>query len=190
MKEKIFYWITRITSFAFFYFGWWIALQQASVGNALIGPLVILAMFSFQLFFTEKKMPDIILALTAIIVGTLIDSVYCFLGFLAYKSPYAACPKIAPLWVASIWVLYAMCLNHSLVWLRGRWFISAVCGALGAFFSYLAGIRLGAAENLVAKETVLITVSLVWAVITPLSLWYAEKVDKWCDRKQSLGQIP
>jgi hypothetical protein len=137
-------------------------------------------MFCFQLYFTQNKVPDIILALTALGVGTLVDSLYSYAGLIAYKAPYAACPKVAPLWIASIWVLYAMCLNHSLVWMRGRWWLAAVCGAGGAFFSYLAGERLGAAEFLAPREVVLGVVSAVWAIVTPLSLWYAELVDRWC----------
>lgn len=172
-------WFTRILSMAFFYFGWILCLHQSQT-RPYDGPIVVALMFGFQLYFTKNRLPDIVLVLTAMLMGTIVDSLYAAFGLIEYKSPYPFCPWIAPLWVAAVWVLYAMCLNHSLLWLRKWWWISPPLGAGGAFFSYLAGVKLGSAVLLQSPLLVYGIISAVWAVVTPLSLFYTEWVNAWC----------
>lgn len=179
MKNNWKYWLTRILSAVFFYVGWLLCIEEAARGNAYIGPLYVLCMFLVQLYFSHKRLQDTVLVITALIVGTLIDTGYIQLGLLEYYSPYRGYPQIAPLWVASIWALYAMCINHSLVWLKDRYLLAAVLGAAGAYFSYVAGEKLGSAKFLVNPWLALAIISTVWAIVTPLSLWYTKKLDEW-----------
>ncbi len=174
------YWpiIQRIISFLFFYIGWGICLECASQGEPYIGPLVVFGMLVFHLGFIKRRMEELFLVITVALAGTVIDSIYSFVGLIHYKAGYPAFPHLAPLWLTSVWVLYAMCLNYSLSWFYQRWILASVLGASTAILSYLAGERVGAIVFLHPTFTMECTIGLVWAVAFPLSLIYSRWVSR------------
>ncbi len=70
-----------------------------------------------------------------------------------------------PFWLTAMWLLFASTLNHSLRWLQARWWLAALCGAIAAPLSYMAGARLGALEIDTARLPLL---ALAWALLLPL----------------------
>jgi hypothetical protein len=75
-----------------------------------------------------------------------------------------------------MWMSFATTLNVAVRWLRGRVFIAALFGAVGGPLSYLAGDGLGALE-LVNHAAALVSLSIGWAVATPLLVAVATRFD-------------
>ena len=82
----------------------------------------------------------------------------------------------APYWMVALWALFATTLNVSLRWLRARPWLGALLGALGGPAAYYAGARLGALE-LATAGAGLGAIAIGWAVLTPLLLGTARRLD-------------
>ena len=89
-----------------------------------------------------------------------------------YNDPGVPYP-LTPIWIVVLWVLFALTLNHSLSWLKGRVVLAAIFGALGGPLAYVAGEKL-MAVTIVEPNTLLI-LAIGWAFITPLLISFGEK---------------
>lgn len=108
-------------------------------------------------------------------LGLVFDSLLVWQGWLQYSSGIVF-SNVAPYWIVALWGLFATLLNISLRWMRGRWFIAAVFGAIGGPAAYYGGLRLGALEfgNMPAG---LLALAIGWAVLTPLLLALSSHFD-------------
>ena len=75
-----------------------------------------------------------------------------------------------------LWMIFAMTLNHSLAWLSQKIYISIFFGAIGGPLAYVAGEKLGAITLL--SNNSIITLSIGWALITPILIIIANKLNK------------
>ncbi|MGZ3634017.1 MAG: DUF2878 domain-containing protein [Parachlamydiaceae bacterium] len=158
-----------------FYLGWLVCMYQATGSYPYLGPLVVLAILLNHFLILKGDRADLILCLTLGAIGTLIDTIYIAIGMLKFEGGYDQFPLLAPLWMTSLWALYAISVNHSLQWLNWSVFLAAGMGAMGAISSYLVGIKLGAVDPLWGETTCFAIIGSVWAIVVPLSL----KFGKW-----------
>lgn len=163
----------RVLNGAFFYIGWLICMQQAPGEYPYIGPIVILGIILYHLSATHLRCVDSILIVSLGLLGTIVDTLYIQNSLIAYKGGYLLFPGIAPLWITSLWALYAISINHSLAWLEINPAVAAMMGAGGAISSYLVGVKLGAAEFLMPELVCITIIGMVWALVVPLSLWFS-----------------
>lgn len=166
----------KVINYLFFYFGCGICLQQAAVGRPYDGALVVAGLFTIHLLTCSHKFNEFLTVMLIALIGTAIDTLFQASGFIQYAGNYAFAPWLAPIWITSIWVLLAMCLNSSLSWLHGHWIWAAVLGAVGACLSYLAGAKLGAARINTSLPVAFIILGSVWIWLFPLTLWIASKL--------------
>jgi Protein of unknown function (DUF2878) len=75
-----------------------------------------------------------------------------------------------------MWVLFASTLNVSLRWLRGRWTLAALLGAMAGPLAYYGGAKLG---GVVISEPVLAFTALAigWAAFVPLLIRLSTRLD-------------
>ena len=73
------------------------------------------------------------------VCGLLLDGALAVTGWLQYASPLLALP--APIWILSLWLAFAMTLNHSMVFLRGKPLLAAGLGGIGGPLAYLGAAR-------------------------------------------------
>jgi hypothetical protein len=73
-------------------------------------------------------------------------------------------------------MVFATTLNVSLIWLRQRWFLAAMLGAIAGPVSFFLGHRLGGVE-FSQPWTSLLILALGWAVLMPLLMALAERFD-------------
>lgn len=151
-------------------------MQQASYGHPFVGPMFVAAMLVFHLVFTRPFLPEVIVIASVTAVCTLIDSLYIDLGMLAFKSGYEHLPYIAPPWMSAIWVLYAMCLNHSLVWMNRFILPAAILGSFVAVACYKGGVEIGIVDFLISQKIGLAIIGIVWLFLFPLSLKFSRFV--------------
>lgn len=162
------------TNAGFFYLGWLICMHQAKGPHPYLGPLAVLGILIYHFIVTKDRWADAILCLSLALLGTIIDTIYILTGVFSFEGGYNHFPSIAPLWITSIWMLYAISINHSLSWMRYNILLAAGMGAGGAISSYIVGVKLGAAHPLLGPYASLIVVGCIWAVITPLTLAYGK----------------
>lgn len=147
---------------------WLISVASAARGSAIAGPLAASAFVAMTLAFGGKRRADLRLIPLALLIGLLVDSTWIGLGWLHYSaaSPAAQC---APAWIIGIWISFALTLNHSFAFLKGRYALAAVLGALGGPLAYLSASRgLGAVHFDAPVATVLIGLGIVWMAVFPL----------------------
>jgi hypothetical protein len=87
---------------------------------------------------------------------------------------------LVPLWLVSMWALFATTLNVSLKWLKDRYVLAAVFGAIGGPVAYYAGHRIGAVDFYNTLNS-MIAVGAGWAVIMPVLMLIANRYNGYLD---------
>lgn len=106
--------------------------------------------------------------------GAIVDSLLSDVGWYRFASPGWG-GLICPVWMITLWAVYATTLKSSLGWLRSRLWLAASLGAVSGPASYWTGQRLGAIELSQPFRHSLAVLALVWAAVVPLSLLLARE---------------
>jgi Protein of unknown function (DUF2878) len=148
---------------------WFLAVYGAGAGRVWPA-LVAAALFAlWQLAVSAERGSDLRLTGLALALGMLVDGALARSGLLAYASAAPALPPGgAPLWILALWICFALTLNHSLRWLRGRLIPAVLAGAIGGPLAYLAAARLNAVSFTSPAWQPLAGLALGWAVALAL----------------------
>jgi hypothetical protein len=143
---------------------WFIAVYGAGAGHTWPALLAAVIFASWQLARSAQRGSDLRLIGAALAFGVLIDGVLAYTGLLRYAAAAPALPPGgAPLWVLALWVAFALILNHSLSWLKGRAPLAALLGVCGGPLAYLgAGGLAGAVSFPVPIWRALSCLALGW----------------------------
>ena len=115
--------------------------------------------------------------LAACLLGILVDSLQQGFGLFTFtRDP--AWPLWLPLWVFVIWAQFATLFHYALHWLSGRYLLAAIFGLVGGPLAYWAGIRMGAASFGDNPTLTVVTLAIVWALVTPLLCRLSDLIDK------------
>jgi hypothetical protein len=163
------HWINVIA----FQTGWFASILSAANGMPWIAALAALAVTVFHLALARQPREELRLVLVATLIGALWENALALAGWVGFSDGVVV-DSTAPLWMVAQWAMFATTLNLSLSWLKGRLFLAALLGAVGAPLSYAAGERLGALQIL-DRDAALIALALGWAVMTPLLLVLARR---------------
>jgi hypothetical protein len=149
---------------------WFLAVYGAAAGRVWPALLAAALFALWQLAVSRERAADLRLIGMALALGMLIDGALARSGLLAYASAAPALPpRGAPLWILALWVSFALTLNHSLRWLRGRFVPAVLTGAVGGPLAYLAAARLSGAVSFAAPAwQALAGLALGWAVALAL----------------------
>lgn len=163
------------SNIVFFQIGWFSCVLSAAAHRPWIGLLVAIAVVVTHVLRAPMPKMELTLVGLTLAIGLVFDSILVWQGWLIYSSGILL-QNVAPYWIVSLWVLFATLLNVSLRWMRGRWLIAALLGALGGPAAYYGGLRFGALEfgNMQAGLTAL---AVGWAVLTPLLLALSTRFD-------------
>ena len=118
---------------------WFIAVGFAARGLAWPGMLACLWFAAIAYWFSPLKRSDLRLVGTALLCGLLLDGTLAATGWLQYAAPLSALP--GPAWIATLWVAFAMTLQHSLQWLMARPLVAVLFGAIGGPLAYWGASR-------------------------------------------------
>ncbi|MHC4939363.1 MAG: DUF2878 domain-containing protein [Planctomycetota bacterium] len=142
-------------NFALFYAGWFICVTTAN----WIAPLAVAAIALVQR--VEWKPVAV-----AFLLGTVTDTLLERSGVLTY----AGGPRLwilCPLWISSLWALFATTLPLSMSWLKGRPTVAFLLGAVAGPFTYWIAAGMGAVEMTTAGYA---AIAIEFALYTPLLL--------------------
>lgn len=128
-------------------------------GNA--GAIFALPLLFVNVLLSRHRRADLQMIGLLLLVGVLIDGTLQAIGFFSFTS--TGFP--IPLWLAVIWSALAALPHHSLAWMKRRWLVSALFGALGGPLAYWAGVRLDAATFHWSLLSSLMLLAVIWAVL-------------------------
>lgn len=147
---------------------WLISVAGAARGSSFAGPLAALVFALVVLGFGGKTRADLRLIPLVLSIGLIADSIWIALGWLEYGAPWPS-SAFAPAWILGIWLAFALTLNHSLDFLKRRYTIAALLGAIGGPLAYWSAARgLGVVRFDASVTTVLLGLSAGWAAMFPL----------------------
>ena len=158
--------MNRILNFILFQLLWFAAVMGAADGLYWAGPAALLGFALWQLSISRVLRRDLRVMVAALVMGLIFDSLLITLGLADYAAawPHA---ELAPVWILSMWMGFALTLNHSLDWLQGRSPLAVALGAIGGPLAYSAGQALGAVEFVEPPWPVLTVIAVGWALATP-----------------------
>lgn len=105
-------------------------------------------------------------------LGILIDSAFNFAGIYHFSTASLTLPYInLPVWLASLWLGFCLCLPISLAWLLKKPYLLIIACSLMGPISYLAGRRLGALSFSDANVWLLVLEWCMFSIIVLIVLF-------------------
>lgn len=112
----------------------------------------------------QKHIDSLVLPIA--LIGISIDYLFMQMGFIEFGSQFF------PIWLACLWGLFTLTLNHSLAWLhRLNTMVVAPIGAIGGASSYLAALKFEALATQLTAVNFTLLYSVTWALLLPLMIW-------------------
>lgn len=127
--------LRKVINFIAFQAAWFAAVLGAAHSMPWLGVVAAPAALALHLMLSPDWKPELLLAIAAAGTGFVFDSVLIDLGMfspVAYVFP----TPFSSLWMVMLWVNLVTTLNVSMAWLRGRYALSAVFGAIGGPLAY------------------------------------------------------
>ena len=119
------------------------------------------------------KRSDLRLVGTALLCGLLLDGTLAATGWLRYAAPLPALP--GPAWIATLWVAFAMTLQHSLQWLMVRPLSAVLFGAIGGPLAYWGASRGFDAVVFTMPVHATVLLSAGWGIAMSLLVFVARR---------------
>ncbi|MEO6227969.1 MAG: DUF2878 domain-containing protein [Thermomonas sp.] len=118
---------------------WFAIVISASRAQPWWGIATALTFIALQLLYSTTRVADMRTVVAALACGFLMDGALAATEWMHYASPLISLP--APIWILSLWMAFAMTLNHSMLFLRGRPGLAALLGVVGGPLAYLGAAR-------------------------------------------------
>ncbi len=159
----------NVVNFVAFQICWLACVLGAARGMPLLGVAVVGGWAIAHLAASEVPVErEAGLMLAAAVLGLFGDSVLALGGWIEFPA-HARLGEPTTVWMVALWVAFATTLGHSLRWLRGRYWLGALGGAIFGPLAYWAGARLGAVTMLRGAES-LAAVAALWTLAIPALL--------------------
>jgi hypothetical protein len=170
----------QLTNFLLFQIGWFICIAYGSTWSVVFLSLVLGVHFLW-ISHNNREWLFIVLVVS---VGSAWD--YIMISFDVFV-PEPGYSFFIPVWLISLWCLFATTLSHSLSWLRRHYLVSAFMGAIFGPLSYWVGSNLSDVEMGEPLIRSLSILSLGWAILLPAFFLLANRLvfESKIDRKSS-----
>ncbi len=164
-----------IVNFVLFQIGWFACVLGAAKQMPWLGVATVAAIMLWHLTQAKQPKKELQLLFITLVIGGVFDQLMLNHQLVSYQV-HGWNNLIVPVWILALWAEFVTLLNVSLRWMRGRWLVAVLFGAIGGPLAYLGAEKLGAVtlNNLPISYIVL---SVGWAVITPLLLKLSVKLD-------------
>lgn len=164
-----------ILNLVVFQIAWLACVLGGAHGLPWLGVGVVAVVAALHLRLASAPAREALLLVLVGLLGGLWDGLLMRYGFLEYPSGVIL-PWLAPVWIIAMWVAFATTLNVSLGWLKGRWYLATLLGAIGGPLAFYGGYKLGAVAF---PDTFVAMVVLAggWSFLMPLVLWMARRFD-------------
>ena len=166
----------KLLNIILFQAAWFAAVLGAASGNEWYGPLAVALVLLVHFVLIEDRLSELSLLLVTGILGFCFDTALSAAGIVTPRGHILPHPFSQP-WMISLWLNFAATLNVSLEWLKGRYLLAAIFGAVGGTGAYYGGARLGATLALPDVHGIIILI-VGWGIVTPILVWLAGEVSK------------
>ena len=164
-----------IINFVLFQIGWFACVLGAAKQLPWLGVIVVAVIVAWHLLQAKQAKPEIILLVLALVIGGMFDQLMLMNGLISYQA-HGWSISLLPAWILALWAVFVTILNVSLRWMRGKWLVAILFGAIGGPLAYIGAEKLGAVTlNTVPMSYVALSVG--WGILTPLLLKVSEKFD-------------
>lgn len=116
-----------------------------------------------HLMLISKKQHEVILIITILFMGSIVDYILAKLGLFIFLSSTGI-----PLWLMVLWACFAATIRHSLSFLKKSILLQVIIGGLIAPLSYIAGAKLNAVILPYSLLFTYLILSIFWAVLMVL----------------------
>ncbi len=146
--------------------GWFACVLGAANESPWLGVIAVVVLVVLHALLAQKPFDELRLIGSAALIGFVWETFLVNTGWLVYSSetPVAG---LAPVWIVALWANFATTLNLSLHWLKGRWVLAAILGAVGGPLSYFAGATLGGAV-FTHPSAAALSLAVGWAILMPM----------------------
>jgi hypothetical protein len=167
--------INNLINLAFFQGVWFATIIGAAEGTLMYGFAGLGLFIAAHTVISDTAHADLKLAVIAVLAGLVIETVIVRTGLLSYAHNLPA-EGFAPAWILILWANLALTLNGCLGWLKNRYLLAGILGAIGGPLSYFGGIKLGAATITTGLPLVLAVIAIIFGTVTPLLLFIASRM--------------
>jgi len=155
-----------LQNFILFQIGWFgCVVGGASQDYYWAGTVIVTLIITVHLVRAGDIRNEIMLIILTMMLGTFWDSALMVAGLFEFSNGVLV-SWLVPSWMIAMWALFATTLNVSLKWLKDRYVLAAVFGAIGGPVAYYAGHRIGAVDFSNTLNS-MIAVGAGWAMIMP-----------------------
>ncbi len=165
----------QIANFVLLQAGWFAVVLGAAHGFVAWGVAAAVAIVAWHLAIVSRPGAELRLVLGVLGVGLMFEAVTLQLGHVRYPTGESAGGP-PPYWLIALWGLFGIALNVSMRWMKGRWVVAALLGAVVGPLSYVSGVKLGAAE-FIHRTPALVVLSIGWAIAMPVLIGLAARFD-------------
>jgi hypothetical protein len=169
----------HVFNFIAYQLAWFACVLGAAHDFAWAGTAFALAVTAVHLALRRDAV-ELRLIVCAALIGFIADSVLVRTHFVEFESTNWS--GFAPLWMVSLWMVFATTLNHSLRWLASRPPVAALAGAIGGPLAYLGGAKLGAL-TIAMPNPALILIAFLWALALGLLSLLGRERNEAVDRR-------
>lgn len=162
----------NVVNVTLFQAAWFAAVLGTARGMFWLGPLTMVPVLAIHLALQDNRRAELKLLLAAGLLGFAFDTAFVAGGVFTPLQHLFSRP-FSPPWMVVLWLNFAATLNVSLAWLRGRYLLATLFGAIGGPLAYYSGARLGATEALPTFSGMLLLAG-GWGVMTPILVWLAQ----------------
>lgn len=162
-----------IVNFVFLQVVWFACVLGSAEGVPWAGPLV--AAVGLTWHFSRAAVPGEGRTVVCVAgAGAVLETASRLAGLVEPASTLTPAP-FAPLWLVSLWAVFATTPYHSMSWLRGRYLTAALLGAVFGPAGFLGAERMGALTTHAGSATFWAATAPGWALMMPLLLWLRER---------------
>lgn len=168
--------LRKAINFIAFQAAWFAAVLGAANGMPWLGVIAVPLALALHLALSPDWRPELLLAFSAAGMGFAMDTVLIAAGAFS-PIPYLFPAPYSSLWLVMLWVNLSATMNVSMGWLRGRYALGVVFGAIGGPLAYYSGAKLGAMTRLPYPRG-LLGIGVAWAIAMPLLYRIAKMIDE------------
>ena len=165
----------QLANFVVFEGAWFACILGVAHGQPLWGTAAVGAAIAWHVAISGRPATELALVGLLCAIGLGAESAVVAQGHVIYPAGQPVA-WLAPYWMVALWGEFAIALNVTLRWLKGRPVLAAVLGAVFGPLSFLGGVRLGGAR-FVDETAALVTLAGMWAVLMPLVMALSDRLD-------------
>lgn len=168
-----------VVNFILFQIGWFACVIGAAKQMPWLGVATVVAIVAWHLTQAKQAKKEGQLLIIALVIGGTFDQIMLNHQLITYQA-HGWSSMLVPVWILALWAEFVTVLNVSLRWMKGRWLIAVLFGAIGGPLAYMGAEKLGAV-TLNHLPISYIALSVGWACLTPLLLKLSQKFDGFAD---------